>query len=225
MKKTITVLTALLLALALAGTGCRSRLKEGIEQDKKRYVVDELDPEKCYSEEDGYHYPGVPWGTHVGGLQEAIGVSVSKVSGYGENNVIFYEAQQLRGKIMGRTSDGSSVGCVGDTIYLISLVFDSSSSEVAGISQSDLRSQYLEKLKAAFGEPDDYQQTQKVISEITNYYDIWYWDAETPDGKKTQFQLASSATLPGGEPAYISVGVVWLRDDVITQDGEDAEEE
>ena len=227
MKKTFMILLSLLLTASLmSAAGCRSRLKEGIERDRKRYIVNEFSLEDAYSEEEGFHYPGVPWGTGIASLQELLGVTISDVAGYGENGVLFYNADQLRTKVLGRTSDGASIGCVKDTLYMISHVFDSGSDETASISQKDLRDQYLEKVKEAFGEPDRHEETERVISEVTNYYDVWYWDAETADGKKTEFQLASSSILKGGDPSYISIGVVWLLDDVLpTENAEETEEE
>ena len=103
MKKTFMILLSLLLTASLmSAAGCRSRLKEGIERDRKRYIVNEFSLEDAYSEEEGFHYPGVPWGTGIASLQELLGVTISDVAGYGENGVLFYNADQLRTKVLAR---------------------------------------------------------------------------------------------------------------------------
>ena len=66
MKKTSMILLCVLLIFSMtAASACRSRLQEGIERDRKRYAVSEFSLEDAYSEEDGYHFPGVAWGSAV----------------------------------------------------------------------------------------------------------------------------------------------------------------
>ena len=227
MKKTTMILMSLVLACSMIFmSACRSRLSEGIEQDRKWRVVKEFDLKEAKSEEQGFHYPGTQWGDTVGGLQQSIGVTVSKVAGYGENNIVFYQADTLRTMILGRTSDGATIGCAGDKVYMISFVFEDDSEYASVISQPDLRDQYVAKMTEEYGEPTNYEKTEKVISEVKNYYESWFWDAETPDGKSTQIQFATASTFPGGDPAYMSLGVVWLMDDVVELlDDESGEEE
>ena len=224
MKRVTLILTCLCLILSMLGaSACKSRLKEGFERDQKRYAISEFPLEEAYSEAEGYHFPNVPWGTIIGEIQQKLGVTISKVNGYGENNVISYDAGQLRVKLLGRMSDGASIACVGDTIYMISVLFESNGDEINVISQKDLRDQYVAKMTEAYGEPSNHENTEKEIQEQTMYYETWYWDAETSDGKKTQIQFGTSSLLKGGDPAYMSLGVVWLMDELMNS--ESVEEE
>ena len=225
MKKASMILLSLLLILSMLGaSACRSRLQEGIERDRKRYIVDEFSLEDAYSEEEGYHFPKVSWGSEISSIQETLGVMISKVNGYGTNNIISYDAEQLRVKLLGRTSDGATIVCVGDVMYMISVVFESNGDEVSVIGQSDLKEQYVAKMTEAYGEPSNHDTAEKEIQEQKMYYETWYWDATTPDGKNTQIQFGTSSAIPGGEPAYISLGVVWLMDEVMQDEDESVEE-
>ncbi|MBQ6550492.1 MAG: hypothetical protein IJL78_03700 [Lachnospiraceae bacterium] len=217
MKKLTTILLCVLLAGAfLLTSACRSRLAEGLENYEKS-LPKEFDLEAAYSEAQGYHYPGTEWGDTVGSLQKSIGVTVSKIAGYGENNVIVYEADSLRTQLLGRNSDGSNIGCVGDVIYMMSFVFESESAYTSVIGQEELRDQYVAKMTEAYGEPTEHKETQNEVSEVTYYYETWYWDAQTPDGKDTQIQFATASAVPGGEPSYLTLGVVWITDEVFNQ--------
>ena len=219
------ILLSLLLTLSMLGaSACRSRLQEGIERDKKRYIVNEFSLEDAYSKEDGYHFPNVPWGTQISEIQERLGVTISKVNGYGLNNIVSYDAEQLRVKLLGRTSDGATIVCVGDIMYMISVVFESNGDEVSVLGQADLKEQYVEKMIEVYGEPSNHDTAEREVQEQKMYYETWYWDATTPDGKDTQIQFGTSSAIPGGEPAYISLGVVWLMDEVMQED-ESVEEE
>lgn len=225
MKKTSLIFLSLLLVLSLLGSSaCRSRLQEGIERDRKRYIVNEFSLEDAYSKEEGYHFPNVPWGSQISDIQEKLGVMITKVNGYGTNNIISYDAEQLRVKLLGRTSDGASIVCVGDVMYMISVVFESNGDEVSVIGQNDLKEQYVAKMTEVYGEPSNHESTEKEIREQKMYYETWYWDAKTADGKDTQIQFGTSSAIPGGEPAYISLGVVWMMDEVMQAD-ESVEEE
>lgn len=224
MKRTILILMSFVLILSMLGaSACRSRLQEGIERDRKRYIVNEFPLEEAYSEEEGYHFPNIPWGTKMADLQEILGITITKINGYGENNIISYDAEQLRIKLLGRTSDGASIVCMGDNMYMISVVYDVNGDEVSVVSQADLKEKYVPKMIEVYGEPDKHETEKKEIQEQIMYYETWYWDAQTADGKNTQIQFGTSSLLPGGEPSYISLGVVWLMDEVLEE--ESGEEE
>ena len=225
MKKASMIFLSFVLILSMLSTAaCRSRLQEGIERDRKRYIVNEFSLEDAYSEEEGYHFPGLTWGDPISAVQEKLGVMITKVNGYGTNNIISYDAEQLRIKLLGRTSDGATIVCVGDVMYMISAVFESNGDEVSVIGQSDLKEQYVAKMTEVYGEPSNHENMEKEIQEQKMYYETWYWDAKTSDGKDTQIQFGTSSAIPGGEPAYISLGVVWLMDEVMQED-ESVEEE
>ena len=151
-------------------------------------------------------------------------MTITKINGYGANNIISYDAEQLRVKLLGRPSDGASIACVGDTMYMISVLYESDGDEVSVIGQADLRDQYVAKMTEVYGEPSKHESMEKEIQEQKMFYETWYWDAKTTDGKDTQIQFGTSSAIPGGEPGYISLGVVWLMDEVMQED-ESVEEE
>ncbi|GEM_PF-2957140 len=222
-KQTIAV-CALVLACAMALTGCKSTLAEAIALEKARSIVNELDLDAIFSEEEGFHYPGVAWNANVEAVQAATNSAITKLYGYGTNGSTIYTAEYLRSKLLGRKNDDATVSFTeSDGCYMFAFVFSNDEVTSDVLSQSDLFEQYYAKLCEKFGEPDDKIETtpdeeSDTVTDTTTYL----WEYETPDGTVTQLQWGEAFLDYTEEPDYITLGLVWR---VANTEGEENETE
>lgn len=209
MKKGI-VLIALAVVLA-AVPGCKSTLAEGIALAKARSQVYELKLSDCFSEADGYHYPGISWGANFEAVQNATNQAINAVYGYDASGMVVYKAAYLKTLLLGRKNNEATVSFTEDgRCYMVSVMFSNEEKGAKDISQSELFEQYLEKLKEAFGEPTETEngkigEEEGQAADATSYI----WKYTTPDGKMTEIQWGQAFLSYAEEPDYVTLGMVW----------------
>ncbi len=196
--------------LALSGlTSCKSTLVPALLAAEEAKKVYELDLDAAYDEENGFHYPSVLWGMNMSEAQKALNYKIGKMNAYDQNDVIYYTAY-LSNSLNGRKNDDSGVTAKNDVPYVISLVFDNQEPEIGELPQGELYDGYFLTLTQKFGEPDDVVEDERTIENITTHYLTCCWNRTAADGKETQLQWAKATTGNASEPAYITLGFVWV---------------
>lgn len=208
MRKRITVLLAVMVSAALL-TGCTSTIKPSIDEEKNKTVT-ELQFSDFLSEEDGFHFPGIPWGTTFSEFQEKTGYSVTELLTYEDEDERLYEAEDLLVSIFGRPCDTATLHCRKDDVCkLISVAFSNEEESKKPVKQEELYDRLLKELTGRFGEPDEItESTQEVKNDMAST-ETRIWRKTSADGKETELQFATMSLPFAGEPVYVTVGFFW----------------
>lgn len=211
MKKIWAGLTAAVIAV-ISLTGCKSTLRASLEAQAAQEAYYEIDLDKVYSEADGYHYPGVIWGSPVKDCQEALNYSVDKVSAYGTNGESIFDLKRVHVTANGRKNDNATLAATKDNItYMITAAFDNENPEEGEMPQSEFLDSYYKVLTEKFGEPTRVTDEDRQMESKKMHYVSYSWEASTADGKETAMQLGAAYDIGVAEPTYITFGFVWTN--------------
>lgn len=209
MRKIGAVLAAAVLALCSLA-GCKSTLRAALEVAAEQEAYHEIDLSKVYSENDGYHYPGILWGYEVKECQEALNYSIDKVSAYGTNGESIFDLQRVHVTVNGRKNDNATLAATKDNItYMVTAAFDNENPEEGELSQRELFNSYYETLVEKFGEPTSTVDEDRKADAKTMHYISHAWKATTPEGKETEMQLGAAFEIGSEDPTYVTFGFVW----------------
>ena len=214
-KRFLLLITAAILLAASVFSGCESSLGRAIREREAANQVPDLSPSELFTEEGGFHYREISWGTDSEKiLKTYTGYSLNNVATYGEDGTILYTADYIKTAISGRRNDTATVTVnSGDVVAVVSLAFsaDSEVRKEGDPSEQQIFESYLEELKAQFGEPDKEDKSDRVVNDISTTYHVYFWDYTTADGTETQLQWSAAYISGEKEPTYVTLGTVWLN--------------
>lgn len=223
MKKR-TIVLSVLLAAAFALSGCKSTLREGMEAIEAANRIEELDLNTVFSEEEGFHAPGIRWGLKLKEIPVVQDYTLQGMVSYGQDGEMTYKAVGLQNRFLGRVNDEATVTVNKNEVgFMVSYLFSADQLEEERktdpelIGQKALSEQYFQKLTEAFGEPDDVTEHTENIQGLDTKYRTYFWSCETADGKQTQMQWADAYVAGADEPNYVTLGFVWQNS---TEDAE-----
>ncbi len=207
MKKLLSVFLILGLALPVL-SGCQSTIASSWEAEQEKKVFD-FDLSDIYSEETGFHFPGISWGETFADYQAKFDYPVTELLNYGDDEKKVYEADDLRMKIFDRVTNSGALSCDGNDVCTeISVAFDTNGKE-SELSQDEMKEKLETYLREKFGEPADTEKTeQEVGKEMANTV-TYVWKASAADGKKTEMHLGVMYLPYAGEPSCLSLGFLW----------------
>ncbi|MBR0087995.1 MAG: hypothetical protein IJL98_09690 [Lachnospiraceae bacterium] len=207
MKKAAVLFTVLLLLLSF--TGCMSPLAKSMELERKLNQVTELDLDQIFSEEEGFHYPGVSWGRSIKEVREIVGAPLDNVAGYAENGDIIYSGLGFKVSLLNVTDDQTTAAVTHEGLcYMISLMYMDDENTVREMKLKDLYDQVKEKLTERFGEAEETKGTHSVGNVATTTV-IVDWSHTDKNGRTTHLQMATAQLAGSQEPSFFSLGFVW----------------
>ena len=207
MKKAAVLLSLLLMILALSG--CMSPLARSIELERKLNRVTELDLEQVFSEEEGFHYPGISWGSTIQEVRDITGAPLDNIVGYAENGDIVYSGLGFKVSLLNVTDDQTTAGVTHEgQCYMISLIYMNDENTVRDVKLKDLYDRVRAQLTERFGEGTETKDTHPVSNVATTTITS-DWSHTDKNGRTTHLQLGTAQVAGTDEPGFFSLGFVW----------------
>ena len=219
MKRRIAaMITAALFLSAALLSGCRSMIELRLLDEAERSVPVEMSIDDFYSEKDGYHFPGLSWGSDFKAFQQATNFSVKEIEGYTDNGESVYTAG-LHYIVLDRENDGGNVGCKGkqDVVSFVSMSFQEDPDTVETPTLNAYYEKLIGKLEETYGKADEFAEHTEIIDNASYQYASSFWRKAIGE-QITELQISRVTPTGATEASIVSIGFAWYEESDETKD-------